>query len=131
VPQLSDAAQGYRRAMRLTCGVAVLALAGAFLGLRGRVPPLPGLFCGLVFLVAAALAALFGLQTQRQIRADVAKQERMQSILLVAAQLGRQDDAVLRRLAAQAGLTGDAARMILQGRAERTAASGARPRAAE
>jgi hypothetical protein len=130
MPPLSDAAQGYRRAMRLTCGVAVLALGGAILGLRGRLPTILGLFCGLVLLVAAALAALFGLQAHRQLRTDTAKQERLQSILLVAAQLGRQDDAALRRMATQAGLAGDAARMILQGRAERGVMSGERPPAA-
>jgi membrane protein implicated in regulation of membrane protease activity len=96
--------------------VAAAGLGLAFGAARGWLPraTLPA---ALVLFVAAAVTAVWlGFKSHRQALADRERQGRLSMIVAIAAQLGKQNDATLERVAGKGGPAGEAARMILKGR---------------
>jgi hypothetical protein len=70
----------------------------------------------LIFLALMAGATLLGLKSQRQALADGERESRGAMIILIAAELGRQDDETLGRIAARGGPASEAAAMVLAAR---------------
>jgi hypothetical protein len=108
-----------RVATRLVGGLAAVTLLGVIAAAKGWIlstlgPPLFGLF------VASSLTAVwFGIKAHRRALADRETESGRSMIVAIAAQLGRQDDGALERIKARGGPAGEAAGMILQGRAEK------------
>ena len=95
-------------------GLPALALAVA--GARDRVPVALGLAGAAAFLVAIGTAAVLGFKMHRQTLADRRMQARRSMIVMMTATLGEQSDEDLERIAAQEGIAGEAAGMILEAR---------------
>lgn len=95
-----------------------LALAGAVAGARGQLPWPIGLFAIAVFLVCIVLAGWFGFRGQRQALAAREHAAWHQMVVLLTAELAKQDSSRLREIAARGGAAGAAAAMLLEGRAE-------------
>jgi hypothetical protein len=116
---LSEAAREMRVATRLLGVLAAVTLLGVIAAAKGWIlstlgPPLLGLF------VASSLTAVwFGVKAHRRALADRETESGRSMLVAIAAQLGRQDDAALERIRAKGGPAGEAAGMILQGRAEK------------
>jgi len=106
----------YRRSMWLVTGCGVLALAIAIAGARGIVPLAIGVAGGVLFAISILLAGLLGLKMHRQALADREMAARRSMIVMLAASLGKQDDAALERIKTQGGPAGEAAALILEGR---------------
>ena len=113
---LTDNARLYRRSMWLVTGGGVLALAIAFAGARGIVPVTIGIAGGGLFAISILLAGVLGLKMHRQALADREMAARRSMIVMLAATLGKQDDAALERIKTQGGPAGEAAALILEGR---------------
>lgn len=118
---MSEAARALRTAMRWMLGVAGVCLVLAFGTTRGWVPRSTIPIVTLTFLLACAWAIWLGLKSHRQALADRERAGRLSLIVTIAAQLGKQDDATLRRIAGKSGPAGEAARMILTERRQRQA----------
>lgn len=118
---MSEAARELRRAMRWTLLAALICLTiglGGSLRLipRGLIPPAIVGFFG-----ACGFAVWLGLRSHRQALADRERHGRLSLIITIAAQLGKQDDETLRKIAGKSGPAGEAARMILTERRQRQA----------
>lgn len=118
-PPVSDEARGYRIGMWLLLGVAAVNLLVAFRGIRGGLPPATGAIAAVSFLFCIIVAGWLGLKGARRAREDREMQSRRDMIVLLAVQLGKQDDETLERVAGKGGSAGEAARLILQGRKEK------------
>ena len=70
----------------------------------------------MIFLSLMAGATFLGLKSQRQAVADRERESRGAMIILIAAQLGRQDDDSLTRIVARGGPAAEAAAMVLAAR---------------
>jgi hypothetical protein len=115
---LSDAAREYRSAMWLLAGVAIVAYAVGYAGVKGAVPRLAGLI-GLSLGVATTVVAFFfGLRAHRRALTDQEMSSQRTMIVLLAAELGSKDDATLESIKRRGGPAGDAAALILEGRRE-------------
>ena len=116
---LSDAAREYRSAMWMLAGVAIIAYAVGYAGVRGVVPRLAGLV-GLSLGVATTVVAFFfGLRAHRRARADQELSSQRTMIVLLAAELGSKDDDTLESITRRGGPAAEAAALILKGRRER------------
>lgn len=111
------------RALRLvTWGcllLAGLALGLLVAGIRGWVPRETTGSATTMFLGLLLAASWTGLRARRQAVADRERDSERAMIIVLAAQLGRQDDEALARMVKQGGPAGDAAAMILAGRRTR------------
>lgn len=120
---MSETARFYRLGALGAAGLAGLLLLVAVGGLRGWVPrPLGAASLGFFF-VALFLSLWCGIAARRRALADRERQVTGAVIVAIAAQLGRQDDPTLERLARGSGPAAEAARLILLGRAEKRCAS--------
>ena len=115
-PVPSEAALALRRSMRLTTLISLVGLALAIGGARGRFPVGVGVAGGVIFLLAILSAAWMGVRASQQAREDREMEAGRAMIVMLAAELGKQDDATLERIATKGGPAGEAARLILQGR---------------
>lgn len=116
---LSEGAREMRSATRVVGILAVVMLVGAFAAFKGWIAPaLGGPFVGL-FLAAALTTVWFGAKAHKRALEDRDKESGRAMIVAIAAQLGRQDDAALERIKASGGPAGEAAGLILMGRAEK------------
>jgi hypothetical protein len=102
--------------MWLVTGGGILALAIAIAGARGNVPVAIGIAGGVLFAISILLAGVLGLKMHRQALADREMAARRSMIVMLAATLGKQDDAVLEGIKTQGGPAGEAAALILEGR---------------
>lgn len=116
---LSDAAREYRSAMWLLAGVAILAYAVGYAGVRGAVPRLAGLVGLSIGVATTVVAFFFGLRAHRRALTDQEMSSQRTMIVLLAAELGNKDDDTLESIARRGGPAGDAAALILKGRRER------------
>ncbi len=116
---LSDGATEYRRLMWLLGVLGLLALGVALLAARGNLPRSAGTLGLPVGLGAVLLSGWFGWRARQQALHDQEIVARRSMIVLLAAQLGHQDDATLTRIATQGGPAGEAAALILKGRGKR------------
>lgn len=121
---LGEGARSYRLLMWVLVLLAAVLGALVLASLRGMVPReaarplLPLVFACLV------AAAWLGWRGHRAALADRERMGHTTMILAIAAQLGRQEDAALERIAASGGPAGEAATWILAGRAEKRAKGG-------
>lgn len=105
--------------MWAAAALGALGLAGAAAGAR-RLLPIPiGLLSGALFLVCLVLAGYYGLRVRGQVLADRERAARQSALVLLAAQLKGEDDGTLREIARRGGPAGEAAALLLEGRAAR------------
>ena len=116
---LSDAAREYRSVMWLLAGVAVVAFAVGYAGVRGAVPKLVGLLGLSVGVATTVVAFFFGLRAHRRALTDQELASQRTMIVLLTAELGGKDDEALESITRRGGPAGDAAALILKGRRER------------
>jgi hypothetical protein len=115
-PALSEGARSLRAGVWGMIFIAGLALVLAFAGARRWVPR-ETMGSALLMFAGAALGAVWlGIKAHRRTLADRDRASGQAMIVLLAAQLGKQDDATLQRIAGKSGPAGEAARMILKGR---------------
>lgn len=116
---LSEAARELKSATRILLVLSVILLAGVLAAFKHWIPaqlapPLIGL-C-----TASSLTTLWmGTKAHKRALEDREKESGRFMIVAIAAQLSRQDDAALERIKAKGGPAGEAAGMILLGRAEK------------
>jgi hypothetical protein len=116
---LSEGARELRSATRIVGVLAGMMLFAAFAAFRRWIAPeLGGPFVGL-FAACALTTVWFGAKAHKRALEDREKESGRAMIVAIAAQLGRQDDAALERIKAKGGPAGEAAGMILMGRAEK------------
>lgn len=116
---LSEAARELRTSTRLAALVSGGLLLATFAAFKGWLPSALGPVFLPLFVASAITAAWIGLRTHKRALADREKESGRAMIVAIAAQLGRQDDAALERIRAKGGPAGEAAGLILQGRAEK------------
>lgn len=116
---LSEAARDYKGATRVLTWLSVLMGAGILAALKGWLPrPLAPLFAG--FFTASALSTIWmGSKAHKRALEDREKEGSRFMIIAIAAQLSKQDDEALERIKTRGGPAGEAAGMILMGRAEK------------
>lgn len=103
----------------LVASAGAIALAVAFAGVKGWVAQSLGLVSAGLFVICLLLVAVIGWQRHRQTLADREAAARGQMIVMIAARLKTQDDEALEAMAARGGPAGEAAKLVLEGRAER------------
>ncbi|MDX2121323.1 MAG: hypothetical protein SF070_09755 [Gemmatimonadota bacterium] len=120
-PGRAPVSEEARRLRSVTWVVLLLALVVLSLIIAAIKGVLPRETLGSLFLIFLALMAgvtLLGLKARRQAVADRERESRSAMIILLAAQLGRQPDDTLARIASKGGPAGEAAAMVLAGRRE-------------
>lgn len=100
----------------LVLGLVVLGM--IWMAVRGALPRESMGSLLTIFFALMAGATLLGLKSRRLAVADRERESRSAMIILIAAQLGRQDDDTLTRIVAKGGPAGEAAAMVLAGRRE-------------
>lgn len=118
--KLTDNARRYRRQMWITVLVALPGLIVAIRGAQDRLPSALGILGAVWFLGAIGVAATMGLKVHKQTLADRAMQSRRAMIVMMTATLGKETDESLEKIRDKGGLTGEAADLILKGRAKKT-----------
>ncbi len=122
--ELSEGARNYRALMWGMILLAMVPLVLFVAAMRDVVPRQMGI-AALPLVFACLLTAVWmGWRGHRQALADRERVGRTTMIMTIAAQLGRQDDAALERIAARSGPAAEAATWILAGRAEKRAREG-------
>lgn len=116
---LSDGARDLRRATHVVAFFAFLLLCGTLAAFKGRIPTtLAAPFLSLF--VASTLTAIWlGVKAHRVALEDRDKESGRAMVIAIAVQLAKQDDASLETIKAKGGPAGEAAGLILQGRAEK------------
>jgi hypothetical protein len=108
-----------RALVRLAGVAAALSLVLAVAGFRQVVPRELALLGLALFVAFLVLIALLAWETRRQVLAQREAAERGQMIVILAAKLKDEATPTLERMVRQGGQAGEAAGLILQGRAER------------
>lgn len=108
-------ASSLRGVMWLCFGLALLSLLGAITGAHNRASG-AGASALLIFFCLIALGGVAGWMRARRLGAGRDQQSRSDAILLLVAELNRQNDETLERIARQGGPAGEAAQMVMQGR---------------
>ena len=122
---LSDAARAARNGMRVLIGLALFALGLAFAGLRGWVARETVPSSLLLFAGATLGAGWFAVRGHRRALADRERASGQFMILAIAAQLGKQDEETLQKIAGRGGPAAEAARLIMEGRRQKASGSSA------
>jgi len=113
---LSEGARVLQRAMWALIVLSILALGLAFAGTRGWVAR-DSIPSSLLMFGGSLFGALYlGFKAHRRALADRERDSSQAMVIAIATQLGRQDDAMLERIARKGGPAAEAARMILSGR---------------
>jgi len=113
------ASTSHRVLVRLAAVAAALSLALAVAGFRHVVPEEFALLGLALFVAFLVLIALLAWETRRTILAQRDAAERGQMIVIMAARLKDEEAATLEEMVRRGGQAGEAAALILQGRAER------------
>jgi hypothetical protein len=116
---LSEAARDLKLSTRLMAVLAGILALAAIAAFKGWILPAFGPPFVSLFIACALISAWFGLKAHKRVLDDREKESGRAMIVAIAAQLGRQDDASLERIKAKGGPAGEAAGLILQGRAEK------------
>ena len=122
--ELSQGARNYRALMWGMILLAMLPLVLFVAAVRNVVPRQARIAALPLVFACLATAVWMGWRGHRQALADRERVGRTTMIMAIAAQLGRQDDAALERLAAKGGPAAEAAALLLAGRAEKRARQG-------
>lgn len=122
---LSEGARALRSAMWALIVLWLVALGLAFAGVRGWIAR-DSIPWSLSLSAGSLLGAVYvGLKAHQQALVDRERTSRQAMIISIAAQLGKQDQATLERIAGKGGPAGEAARMIMAGRGSKTRAASA------
>ena len=115
---LSEGARSLRTVTWVVLLLGLVVLGTSWMAVRGMLPreSLGSLLT--IFFALMTGAALLGAKCRRQAVADRERESRSAMIILIAAQLGRQDDGTLSRIAGKGGPAGEAAAMVLAARRE-------------
>lgn len=124
---LSDAANEYRQAMWVFGAIGLGALLVAFLAAKGAMPRMAGVVGIGIGAAMLTLCAWFGIRARQQALRDQEIAARRSMLVMLAAQLGHQDDDTLARITTKGGPAAEAARMILDGRREKDRRTRGRP----
>ena len=98
---------------------ALVALAVSVAAFRDRLPESLGMVGLAVFVICLAMIVAVGWETRRDMLAAREAAARGQMIVMLAAKLRDEDAAKLQEMARRGGPAGEAAALILKGRAER------------
>ncbi|MEO8138550.1 MAG: hypothetical protein ABI742_02835 [Gemmatimonadota bacterium] len=113
---LSGRATSLRYAMWGVVGVAAVLLLAAFAGAKQWIPIRVGAAALWLFGASVALILWLGFKARAQALADRERQSGQAMIVAIAAQLARQDETILARIAGRDGPAAEAAQLILAGR---------------
>lgn len=116
---VSDRATSYRLITRLLSALVVLLLVVLFASTKHWIAAELGSLATLLLPLTIIAACWSGLRTRARALADREMESSRAMIVAIAAQLGRQDDATLERIAGKHGPAAEAARLILRGRTSR------------
>jgi len=108
-----------RALVRLAAIAAALSLLLAVAGFRRVIPGEFALLGLALFVAFLVLIGLLAWQSRQHILAQRAAVERQAALVILAARLKDEDAATLEEMARRGGQAGEAAALILQGRAER------------
>jgi hypothetical protein len=111
----------------LTALAGALALAVAIAGFRDVLPRSFAVLGLAMFGTCLVLIGMLGWRTRRDMLASREAAARGQAIVLLAARLRDEDQAALETMVRRGGTAGEAATLILQGRAERQRGTGSPP----
>jgi carbon starvation protein CstA len=120
---LSDAARAFRNGMLALIMLALFALFLAFSGAKGWIARETVPSSLLLFAAATCGAGWLGIKGHRRALADRERASGQFMIVAIAAQLGKQDEETLRKIAAKGGPAAAAAKMILDGRRQKAGGS--------
>lgn len=112
------------RNRNLVLGIAVVALVALGVSVaayRNQLPEALGMIGLAVFVICLAMIVAIGWETRREMLAARESAARGQMIVMLAAKLRDEDAAKLQEMARRGGPAGEAASLILKGRAERRA----------
>ncbi len=118
ISPLSETMRQYRLIMWLLVGAGLIGLFEAVRGSRTGAPSAVGLLGAIGFVASMTLAAWFGLKGIREGLSEREAQSRHTIQMMLIAELGKHDDDTLKNIAGKTGPASDAARLILQGRAQ-------------
>jgi len=110
------------RNRNLVLGIAVVALVALGVSVaayRNQLPEALGMIGLAVFVICLAMIVAIGWETRREMLAARESAARGQMIVMLAAKLRDEDAAKLQEMARRGGPAGEAASLILKGRAER------------
>lgn len=124
---LSPVARRWRWASWFAASVAASGSVMAVQGARGAVPAASGMLGAVAAVSGFGLILLCGIQARKHALDERAHQSSSTLLIALATKLRDQDDATLQRLAQVQDDAGQAARLILQGRAERSRQSKTSP----
>lgn len=113
---LSERARRLRFGMWGMVGVSAVLLAVAFAGVKGWVPRGSGVAALWLFGASVTLVLWLGLKSRAQALADRERESGQAMIVVIAAQLARQEDTTLEQIVRRGGLAAEAAKLILAGR---------------
>ncbi len=113
---LSERARALRATMWGMVGVSAVLLAVAFAGAKGWLPRGTGAAALWLLGASVTLVLWLGLKVRAQALADRDRESSQAMIVVIAAQLARQDDPTLEQIVRRGGPAADAARLILSGR---------------
>ena len=116
---LSESATEYPRGMWILAVIGLGSLGVSWLAARGSLPRTLGIFGFSIGTAAVMLSAWFGIRARQQALRDQEIAARRSLIVMLAAQLGHQDDETLAGIVRKGGPAGEAAKLILTGRSER------------
>lgn len=108
------------RARWVMWAYAALAIGGLIVAIQAQRHKIDGILGALALLIlVVSLLGLFitARSAARESREDREREGRTAMLMMIAGQLGQQDDTTLERVAGQKGMAGEAARLILENRA--------------
>lgn len=115
---VSEGARSLRTVSWVVLVLGLVVLGMIWMAVRGVLPRESMGSLLTIFFALMAGATLLGLKSRRQAVVDRERESRSAMIILIAAQLGRQDNDTLARIVAKGGPAGEAAAMVLAGRRE-------------
>ncbi len=113
---LSEQARSLRLTMWAIVGLGVVLLAVAFAGAKGWLPRETVAAALWLFGASTILTLWLGAKARAQAIADRERESGQAMIVVIAAQLARQDDETLQRISGRGGPAAEAAMLILAGR---------------
>lgn len=121
---LGERARALRLLMWVTTAVGALMLLAAYAGAKGIVPRATGAAALYLFGACVVLVLYFGTKSRSLALEDRERQSRQSMVVVIAAQLARQDETTLEQIARRGGPAAEAALMILAGRRKKGAGDG-------
>ncbi len=124
---LSERARMLSLGMRTTVAFGTVMLLVAFAGAKGWLPRATGTTALYLFGASIVIVFYLGAKTRAWALADRERESGQAMIVVIAAQLARQDIPTLERIASRGGPAAEAARIVLAGRRKSESSDGQAP----